>query len=127
MRYNACFTVTYLSENKAPTHDLTGVPRLRKLTQNVIIPDIEPLLTGGEVRQSTALVPQHAQDGEVDLVEAFHQVVDLPWHGHVDAMNPVRRGKSQRQVSGSGGGWSGCGTVSGGRAQGWRQRRGVTA
>jgi hypothetical protein len=52
--------------------------------------DIEQPLTGRYLIKPTDLIPKHTKAFDVPLVEPFHQVVDLAWHGHADAMTPLK-------------------------------------
>ncbi len=56
----------------------------------VLIADIEQPLTGRHLIQPTDLIPQQTKELDLHLVEPFNQVVDLAWHGHADAMNPLK-------------------------------------
>jgi hypothetical protein len=53
-------------------------------------PDIEQPLTGRNLIKPTDLIPKQAKEFDLHLVEPFNQVVDLAWHGHADAMNPLK-------------------------------------
>ena len=41
--------------------------------------------------QPTDLFPKQAKDFDLHLVQPFNQVVNLAWHGHADAMNPLKQ------------------------------------
>src|SRR5882724_4377863 len=52
--------------------------------------DIEQPLTGRHLIQPTDLFPKQAKEFGLPFVQPCNQVVDLAWHGHADAMNPLK-------------------------------------
>ena len=91
-----------------------------------VVSDIEQPLSGRNLIKPTDLLPKHAKELELPLVEPFNQVVDLAWHGPTAAMNRLKQVETHRKVGRAVGWLIWFGTVSPWRAHWWRTRRCVT-